>query len=128
MANSVDSDQMLRSRCLIWVYTVCSGLSVQIFMTIILVLKFEHVLNLYYLLPAFCLRLHWTVIGPTGVLSGRKRSDTCIGLSRMLAGRKRPDIDFSRILASAQSDQGLHCPLTESLDTIECINGEQRPA
>ena len=26
--------------------------------------------------------------------------------------------------ASAQSDQGLRCPLTESLDTIQCINGE----
>ena len=29
--------------------------------------------------------------------------------------------------ASAQSDQGLHCPLTESLDTTECMNGKQRP-
>ena len=29
--------------------------------------------------------------------------------------------------ASAQSDQGLHCPLTKSLDTTECMNGEQRP-
>ena len=28
---------------------------------------------------------------------------------------------------SAPSDQGLHCPLTESLDTAECMNGEQRP-
>ena len=27
---------------------------------------------------------------------------------------------------SAQSDQGLQCPLTESLDTTECMNGEQR--
>ena len=26
-----------------------------------------------------------------------------------------------------ESDQGLHCPLIESLDTIECINGEQQP-
>ena len=25
-----------------------------------------------------------------------------------------------------QSDQGLHCPWTESLDTTECMNGEQR--
>ena len=25
------------------------------------------------------------------------------------------------------SDQGLHCPFTESLDTTECMNGEQRP-
>ena len=29
--------------------------------------------------------------------------------------------------ASAQSDQGLHCPLTESVDTVECNNGEQMP-
>ena len=27
---------------------------------------------------------------------------------------------------SAQSDQGLHCLLTESLDTTECMTGEQR--
>ena len=26
-----------------------------------------------------------------------------------------------------QSDQCLHCPLTESLDSTECVNGEQRP-
>ena len=29
--------------------------------------------------------------------------------------------------ASAQSDQGFHCPLIESFDTTECKNGEQRP-
>ena len=29
--------------------------------------------------------------------------------------------------AFAQSDQGLRCPLTESLDTKERINVEQRP-
>ena len=29
--------------------------------------------------------------------------------------------------ASVQSDQGLRFPLTESLDTIECISGEQVP-
>ena len=29
--------------------------------------------------------------------------------------------------AFAQSDQGIHCPVTESLDTIECISGEQMP-
>ena len=28
---------------------------------------------------------------------------------------------------SMQSDQGLHCSLTESLDTIDCMNGKQRP-
>ena len=30
-------------------------------------------------------------------------------------------------LRIAQSDQGSHCSLTESLDTVECINGEQMP-
>ena len=29
--------------------------------------------------------------------------------------------------ASAQLDQGLFCPLTESFYTIECRNGEKRP-
>ena len=29
--------------------------------------------------------------------------------------------------AFVQSDQGLHCPQTESSDTIECINGQQWP-
>ena len=29
--------------------------------------------------------------------------------------------------ASAQSDQGLPCPLTESLDITECMTREQRP-
>ena len=28
---------------------------------------------------------------------------------------------------STQSDQTLHCPLTESLDTTECMNGEESP-
>ena len=28
---------------------------------------------------------------------------------------------------AVQSDQGLHCLLTESLDTIECFNREQMP-
>ena len=28
---------------------------------------------------------------------------------------------------SIQSDQGLHCPQTESLETIECYNGFQMP-
>ena len=29
--------------------------------------------------------------------------------------------------AFAQSDEGLNCPLTELLDTTECMNREQRP-
>ena len=35
--------------------------------------------------------------------------------------QQRPRSAFS----SMQSDQGLHRPLTESLDTTECMNGEQ---
>ena len=38
-------------------------------------------------------------------------------------GQRRPRSDC----ASAQSDQGLPCPLIESLDTTECLNEEQRP-
>ena len=30
-------------------------------------------------------------------------------------------------MQTAKSDLGLHCPLTESFDTSECMNGEQRP-
>ena len=39
-----------------------------------------------------------------------------------ICGQRRPRSDC----ASAQSDQGLRRPLTESLDTIACITGEQR--
>ena len=38
-------------------------------------------------------------------------------------GHRRP----RSACASMHPDQGLHCLLTESLDTIECMNGEQRP-
>ena len=40
-----------------------------------------------------------------------------------ICGQRRPRSDC----ADAQSDQGLCCPLTESLDTVECISGEQMP-
>ena len=40
-----------------------------------------------------------------------------------LCAERRPRSDC----ASLQSDLVLRCPLTESLDTTECINGEQRP-
>ena len=36
---------------------------------------------------------------------------------RAYAGSEGPD-------QTAQSDQGFRCPLTELLDTIECMNGE----
>ena len=44
-------------------------------------------------------------------------------LSSDICGQRRP----RSACAYAQSDQGLRCPLTESLDTIESINGEQMP-
>ena len=46
----------------------------------------------------------------------------CKNVSSSMCGQQRPRSDC----ASAQSDQGLHCPLTESLDTTECMNREQR--
>ena len=42
---------------------------------------------------------------------------------RSMFGQRRPRSDCG----DAQSDQGLRCPLTKSLDTRECINGEQMP-
>ena len=36
------------------------------------------------------------------------------------------DSEVLSTCASAHSDQGLHCPLTESLDTTECMDREQR--
>ena len=32
-----------------------------------------------------------------------------------------------RLLRSTQPDLGLHCPLTEPMDTTERMNGKQRP-
>ena len=32
----------------------------------------------------------------------------------------------SSACATTQSDEGLSCPLTKSLDTTECMNGQQR--
>ena len=40
-----------------------------------------------------------------------------------ICGQQRP----RSACTSAQSGQELYCPLTESLDSTECINGEQRP-
>ena len=46
----------------------------------------------------------------------------CENVSLGICGQRRPRSDC----ASAQSDQGLHCPLTESLGNTECMNREQR--
>ena len=47
----------------------------------------------------------------------------CENVSSDICWQRRP----RSACASAQSDHGLHCPLTESLDTTECMYGEQRP-
>ena len=44
-------------------------------------------------------------------------------MRKSVFGHKRQQMPRS-VCTSAQSDQGLHCPLTESLDTTECINGD----
>ena len=46
-------------------------------------------------------------------------TESCKNVSYGICGQRRP--------RSAQSDQGLHCPLTESLNTTKCMNGKQRP-
>ena len=48
-------------------------------------------------------------------------ADLCENVSSGICGQRRP----RSTCASAQSDQSLHCQLTESLDTTECMNGEQ---
>ena len=44
-------------------------------------------------------------------------------MSSGISLQQRPRSDW----ADAGSDQGNHCPITDSLDTIKCINGEKRP-
>ena len=44
-------------------------------------------------------------------------------MSSGICGQQRPGSDC----AFAQSDPGLYCPQTESLDTTECMNEEQMP-
>ena len=41
-------------------------------------------------------------------------------VSSGMCGERRP----RSACASAQSGQGVYCPLTESLDTTECMNGD----
>ena len=47
----------------------------------------------------------------------------CKNVSSGIYGQQRP----RSACASAQSDQGLCCELTELLDDTECMNEEQRP-
>ena len=47
----------------------------------------------------------------------------CEYVSSGICGQKMP----RSACASAYSGQGLPCPQTESLNTVECFNGEQMP-
>ena len=47
----------------------------------------------------------------------------CENVSVGICGQQQP----RSACAFAQSDRGLHCPLTDTLDTTECLNEEQRP-
>ena len=46
----------------------------------------------------------------------------CENVSSGIRGQPRPRTAF----ASAQSDQGLPCPLAKSLDTTDCMTGETK--
>ena len=51
------------------------------------------------------------------------RAAPCENVPSGICGQRRPRSDC----ADVQSDLGLPCPLTKSLDTTECMNGEKRP-
>ena len=53
----------------------------------------------------------------------RKWATQCVNLSLGICRQRRP----RSACASAQPDQDHRCPLTELLENIECINGEQMP-
>ena len=52
---------------------------------------------------------------------GNRSAAPCENVSSRIYGQWRP----RSACASAQSDQGLHYPLTKSQDTIEYMNGDQ---
>ena len=54
---------------------------------------------------------HWQLNGP------------CENVSSGICGQQRP----RSACASVQDDQEIHCPITESLDTTEGMNGDQMP-
>ena len=61
----------------------------------------------------------WGVKGRGGLIWALLYENVSSGICR----QRRP----ISACASLQSDQGLHCPLTESLGATECMNREQRP-
>ena len=69
-----------------------------------------------------------TLFAKTGHVFSKRRvymnwAASCENVSSGICGQRRP----RSVCASAQSDQGIHCPLTEALATSECMNRERRP-
>ena len=50
-------------------------------------------------------------------------AEPCDHVSSSICGHRRP----KSACAATQSDHSLPCPLTESFDTIKCVDGEQMP-
>ena len=46
---------------------------------------------------------------------------------RIFSSRNKKNIMWIPLLISSYDDRGFCCPLTETWDTIKCINGDQRP-
>ena len=60
---------------------------------------------------------------PAKGTSAHIRALPCKNMSSSICEQRGPRSDC----AYAQSDQDLRCPQTESLDTVECFNGELMP-
>ena len=73
----------------------------------------------YCLYPFICTWTKWIWSRDTHIILAAP----CQNVSSGICGQRRPRSAY----ASAQSDQGLHCPLTELLNTTEYVNGEQMP-
>ena len=54
-------------------------------------------------------------------IHGTEWAALCENVSSGTFGQRNP----RSACAAVHSDQGLHCPLTESLGTTECMNGER---
>ena len=63
--------------------------------------------------PVYC------IMSTVETSCGQRHAKTC----PCICGQRKP----RSACASAQYNQGFHCPLTEPLETQECMNGELRP-
>ena len=121
MANREDSEQTpdpaasdLSLHCLrlIWVYTVCLSHSVRICKVMMRV-------NIIVMVIWDCkdsMKI-WQLI----TFISSKLAASCENVPYGICGQR----SLRSARASTQSDQSLHCPLTELLDTIECFNCKQ---